>query len=520
MGTHFMVKKLVYHAPGIGNWVDVPDEPIQTCIHQGEPTGESVDCAVCPKAANRTAAVHACAIRGKCAPSLDVHHEVTGCGKCKDKQFKPMMQVRCISAGIGDNLMALAVQHGIRQQFPSTDVIMVPSAGTRSWIELFDCVISHELLKCPTVFCEHDGNTISFKEFRQQRLARWEYWQREFGTTIAFPTLKALPESAIKKAIPYGGRVLLVPYASHADRTWPTSQWIEVERRLLANGFRCLILHSGNVGLEGFQSPKITARPPAEVAALMQVAICVAGNDSGMAHLAGMLHRPVVGICSHASDDNILGLYGSVTQLGSRVKGSAIISPQDVYNAIVERVRATFTGFPYQEFGTMILDRDRDRWRVPCWEHVYSQLWNTVKAINPKTIVEIGTRAGYSAWTMLNACPEASLIGIDADFDNNGGFKGACDHARQINPDRFELRIADSKSLQEVPFADMAYVDGDHSFEGCLSDLQLVERSGIKRILVDDTQFEDVRRAISHFAANAWNVRYIPSDTGLADLSR
>lgn len=55
------------------------------CIHRGPATGETVVCGTCPAAANKTAEVYACSQRGKCAPSLRRHHEVTGCLGCSDR---------------------------------------------------------------------------------------------------------------------------------------------------------------------------------------------------------------------------------------------------------------------------------------------------------------------------------------------------------------------------------------------------------------------------------------------------
>ena len=49
----------------------------------------------------------------------------------------------------------------------------------------------------------------------------------------------------------------------------------------------------------------------------------------------------------------------------------------------------------------------------------------------------------------------------------------------------------------------------------------LAERSGATAILLDDTQFDDVRRAASEFVAGGqWRARYIPSDTGLVLFER
>lgn len=59
-------------------------QPPVDCVHLGEPTGETVTCPTCNGGAKQ-ADVYACDVRDRCAPSLQVHHEVTGCGKCRDR---------------------------------------------------------------------------------------------------------------------------------------------------------------------------------------------------------------------------------------------------------------------------------------------------------------------------------------------------------------------------------------------------------------------------------------------------
>lgn len=504
------------------------------CTHRGAATGEMAWCDSCAGGKQQDVPLYACAVHGRCttekrgfATRDSSSPAEAWCRVCKDKQAKPIMQVRSNSAGIGDHLLSLAIAEGLRRQFPTTEIVYAGAGWVHSWLHLFDAGdhIVHEPLKAPTVFCEHDVGTPSFNGFRREGLARWEWWQREFGVSAALPSVNPLPQWARDRAVPVAARVIISPFAAYADRTWPLERWLEVEQQLLAIGFRCIIIHSGgDAKLDRFQSEKWLGRSAAEVAALMQSAVCLAGNDSGMAHLAGMLRVPAVAICSGTSDQNIMGLYPTTRSLGGRAIGFDRVQPADVVAAIRETIRAGLTDFPVQRFGEIILERDN--WRLPCWEHVYAQLWRTVRSINPRRIVEIGTRAGYSAWTMLDACPEATLIGIDADFDGplavtHGGFKGACDHARSINPARFELRIADSQKLDALPVCDLVFVDGDHSYGGAMNDLRLAERSGATAILLDDTQFDDVRRAAAEFAGGGrWTVRYIPSDTGLALFER
>lgn len=129
--------------------------------------------------------------------------------------------------------------------------------------------------------------------------------------------------------------------------------------------------------------------------------------------------------------------------------------------------------------------------------------YDIVTRLRPRSIVEIGVRAGYSAFAMLSAAPDAHYTGFDIRTDAHGGFVGAHEHAAQLLS-RFPnvtLREADSRTLDEVPAADLIHIDGDHSREGCLSDLELALRSGVRWALVDDTShIRAVKIAVAEFA--------------------
>ena len=125
--------------------------------------------------------------------------------------------------------------------------------------------------------------------------------------------------------------------------------------------------------------------------------------------------------------------------------------------------------------------------------------------LNPKRVCEIGVRAGYSAFTVLSANPDAHVLGIEANLDHekedaHGGQKGFYRHALQIlEPFDFELLLVNSHDIKLLPRFDLIYVDGDHSFNGCLSDLELVEKS-TDQILVDDYEsIAPVREACHEF---------------------
>ena len=150
-----------------------------------------------------------------------------------------------------------------------------------------------------------------------------------------------------------------------------------------------------------------------------------------------------------------------------------------------------------------------DRPSPPSWCRCYETKFALATLLQPKTIFEIGVRAGYSAFAFLHAIPTASYLGIDANGDTHGGFRGAILHARQlIAPFQAEVHemtsaeFASRHDLHPSRGYDLIHIDGDHSFAGCLFDLRLARELGFRHLLVDDTSgIEYVRESCDQFAA-------------------
>ena len=129
-----------------------------------------------------------------------------------------------------------------------------------------------------------------------------------------------------------------------------------------------------------------------------------------------------------------------------------------------------------------------------------------LRAASPPNLRDRSSRAGYSAFAFLFANPTAQYYGIEFDQDEkvtntHGGFRGAWKHALQIlKPFNVHIQLADSHTVEYLPASDLIYVDGDHSFNGCLADLRLAAKSS-GHILVDDVDsIADVRQACDTFA--------------------
>ena len=138
-----------------------------------------------------------------------------------------------------------------------------------------------------------------------------------------------------------------------------------------------------------------------------------------------------------------------------------------------------------------------DKYLLECSEPFYDALLEVTRTLQPKVVLEVGVRAGYSALSFFEA-GATKVIGIDNDSEPTCP-KGY-EHATEILADYdFELIRASSHNLQDFPVCDLALLDSDHSLAGLSSDLHKAARA-TGAILVDDYgPGNDVAAAVGSF---------------------
>jgi len=141
---------------------------------------------------------------------------------------------------------------------------------------------------------------------------------------------------------------------------------------------------------------------------------------------------------------------------------------------------------------------------TPARARYYRAKYAVAQHIAPAHIAEIGVRAGYSAFALLSAAPDAIYTGYDLDQGTYGGGHGCLDHARKLLAGfNATIRTQDSRTLDELPPGiDLLHIDGDHTAYGCMSDLNLAYRSGVCWVLVDDYDYiRSVRQSVDLWTA-------------------
>lgn len=131
------------------------------------------------------------------------------------------------------------------------------------------------------------------------------------------------------------------------------------------------------------------------------------------------------------------------------------------------------------------------------WAKYCECKYQIAKDIMPDAIVEIGVRAGYSAWALLQANPKAIYYGFDANNNTHGGLGGPWSPiAEEMLKSRgynvimwhdFDSQVQDSLPIEPEGIT-LYHVDGEHSVKGAYNDINLCFKNACigSYILIDD----------------------------------
>ena len=140
----------------------------------------------------------------------------------------------------------------------------------------------------------------------------------------------------------------------------------------------------------------------------------------------------------------------------------------------------------------------------------------TLRTLKPRFCLEIGFASGRSAVTTLVAADPELLVSVDLSLDY---IQGARAHAEVLQREFPNFKIVEGPSTQVLSDnffqsyfpdgIDFAFIDGDHTYAGCMADLKTVfphlNHNGI--IIIDDYRsgppngvpFPEVTNAIDDF---------------------
>jgi predicted O-methyltransferase YrrM len=125
-------------------------------------------------------------------------------------------------------------------------------------------------------------------------------------------------------------------------------------------------------------------------------------------------------------------------------------------------------------------------------------VFTVLKAIMPRSLIEIGTHRANFCYLAKIALPECKIttFGIDPKSAQ------AVEAVNEKIGTR-DIEVVLGNSLETVPLHegkfDMAWVDGGHDFNTALQDLENCAKKVIPFIMVDDIRMPDVQRALVEF---------------------
>jgi predicted O-methyltransferase YrrM len=166
--------------------------------------------------------------------------------------------------------------------------------------------------------------------------------------------------------------------------------------------------------------------------------------------------------------------------------------------------------------------------RASCsWLATYGIISHLAQSISAKKIIEIGVAYGYHADFICTTLPETTYVGVDpykANYDLNDIF---CDDVKKLfrendsqramdrlysavrdNLKTFNGRATIKRGLSweianqiDDGSVDLVYIDGDHTYEAVLRDLNAwvpkIKKGGI--VCGDDIGWPDVKKAVDEF---------------------
>ena len=174
-----------------------------------------------------------------------------------------------------------------------------------------------------------------------------------------------------------------------------------------------------------------------------------------------------------------------------------------------------------QTLSLILHEKDKD-----CGLYTHDRTYPTYHAIaellNPHSILEIGVRFGYSLASLAcGAGPGVKVFGIDPEQYEKDSNARASASLKLLGVEA-QLFLGDSKNFDvtgctgQTSFG-LIHIDGDHTTEGALQDLQRYA-SFSDRLLVDDVLDSRVWAAIQAFTSlqrKPISVTYFDTATGL-----
>ncbi len=237
------------------------------------------------------------------------------------------VQIVMTAHGIGDGVLMTAVTAGL--QAAGRTPYLVCNDTQAGFVALFG---GYERLLTAALPNAHTYVPCTVTAERAIQKPRWMAYAEVCGTKAVLPPVNPLPADDLAWAERYRGCVVISPWSAGGNRLWDVGKWKRLAFLCVSAGARAIVIdRAGEENRNAAFGDTLLGLPPTRVAALMCAAACVVGCDSGMAHVAGMLRRPVIVLNQDYKGEHIYGLYPGFKNVQGRLSE---IRPEDVFRAV------------------------------------------------------------------------------------------------------------------------------------------------------------------------------------------
>lgn len=232
--------------------------------------------------------------------------------------------------GIGDIMVLLTLMPGLKKKLPDWTIRFITEKP--DWASLgYDYVITPKDFEASGArgerrFEQFDKHWVDYDLLAiEKKKLRHELFGERLGVTPQKITLNVRDDAnywANQVVVNKEKRkvVGIAPYASSEQRTWPDENWVRLVLLLVDMGYMPIMIGGPGEGERSKFYPcmRYWGMGAQRTAALLKLCDLVIGNDSGMAHVAGMLNVPTLALGAVTDIPRIFGWYDSVTPVTAK----------------------------------------------------------------------------------------------------------------------------------------------------------------------------------------------------------
>ena len=244
----------------------------------------------------------------------------------------------CISLrwnGIGDLVVVGSLLRGLASDHPGADISLYVNPGWLKWGQLFWDQVFELDAHTPQGKVYELGTPglneveLVLKEYMED-VNRHELWA-DACETQAIPYKIEIKEEVRAKArqflvdlgLDLQQPILYFSPMTVKNRNWPLPLWHQLEKAINPDGNYQILIGTGafrewasQEDFEAFNTPfQLGKHPPEFLLAVLEQVSLVVSNDSGFAHIGGLLNIPTVALCSVYQGWKVFGWYDSVHYL-------------------------------------------------------------------------------------------------------------------------------------------------------------------------------------------------------------